>query len=571
MLKIIISCVFILFSPWAFSNSTDSMASNVLVVNPTSQESCQIGHYYAAPENMLVPKTEGRLIPVLRLAAAAADPVQDLHLSAIHFARQNTAIANAYADLSVTGKKAYAQFKRLHEESALTTTSLLESLKQDPQARSYSEAQLAEACDKALDRAYKVANVLPYGNSTERKGLGWIAVSSEDDQPHLPVNIPATPYPQMKMAVQVGKHLVNTRYSFAETLKVLAPAPIVNDRTLPTEAAPTLSENAKVILFLHGMESQVEESLDLFRALQKIARESGENWTVVSMDFPTSGYADQFDHQDISPLSDLGSPRLIPIAFNARGTQNAPVMDFMENFIVSFVDTLEQKMPFKSKIHGVIGGSMGGNMGFRLGRRTDLPWVKNVVSWSPASIWRGLADGGDIFKQVGVATGYNRAGGIKKFLVEDEKKRANFFTQVFGGAIKIGPVTIVPAQPDQWYSSHWPCKADSLQLSRYSRYETYSKNFRLWHWRLGTESLIYSHQTPPDSKIPRYLQNHTRMMLACGVEDDFNFTNICSATKKTASSMVNTPGRAYIFENTGHSVHTERPNYFAGLIADFLR
>ncbi|MBI2520592.1 MAG: alpha/beta hydrolase [Bdellovibrio sp.] len=548
-----------------------SISHNINLITPASEESCEHPYFYQAPPFIL--HRDGRLNKDLRQAALRADPIFNLHKAALRYlegSQESDNFANAYADLSVTGKRSKSNFHVLHYTGKMNEERVLESLLQDPLSAKYSRQQLLDASTRAINRAYKVANVLPYGNTLERRDLGWIAVSGEDDLPYRPVNVPSAEYPQYDLDVMVGPHKVRTRYMIAESFKVSQIPPQVNERTLPRPMTPRLSQDAKVLIFVHGMDSRLEEAVDLFKALQKIAYDRGENWTIIAMDLPSSGYATMLDHRDISPLSALGNPRPLFFGFDAHGKHTVPVLDFMENFIVSFVDTLDQKLNFKNQIMAVIGGSLGGNLTFRLGRRHDLPWLKNVVTWSPASIWRGLADGSDLFKQIGVATAWKRAGGDLKNLEERPHRRYEFFDQAFGGAINIGLVNIVPAQPDQWWRTDWACYKSSRKLSRIDRQEIYNTKFRLWHWRLGAEQLIFSQQTPPDRATPRYMDNHIRMLLACGTRDDFNFTNICSSTKKTAEKMSATPGRALIIKDTGHSIHNERPNYFAGEIVDFL-
>lgn len=520
------------------------IADNIAFVDPKVTESCEETPV-ERPESRLVEKN-GRLIPELRQAARLGDPVSNFEKATEFYARGDEQMGNAYADLAVTGRKSYSQFKKLHEAGALNKPGL----------------------ERALSRAYLVAHVLAFANAPQRKGLGYIAVSGEDDLPGRPVNVPATSYLQHDLEVRVGDKVVNTRYMIAESFKDVPAIPEFRDGQLPSLPSPTLSDNARVLIYVHGMDSRLEEASDLFNSLQKIGKKTGENWTIISMDLPTSGYADQLNHLDISPMEALGRPRLI--GFNAQGTQNVPVLNFIEDFVVNFVNTLDQKVPFKGKIEAVIGGSLGGNLTFRLGRRQDVPWLKNIVTWSPASIWRGLADVADLFKQVGVATGWKRAGGNKKELVEVPQMREKFFEMAFGGALKIGPIEILPAQPDQWWRKSWACFKSSRLLSEIDRQEIYSDKFRLWHWRLGTEQLIFSQQKAPDLTGPRYLDNHVRMLLACGTSDDFNFTNICSSTLKTAKKMISTPGRALIISDTGHSIHNERPNFFAGEIVKFL-
>jgi pimeloyl-ACP methyl ester carboxylesterase len=105
--------------------------------------------------------------------------------------------------------------------------------------------------------------------------------------------------------------------------------------------------------------------------------------------------------------------------------------------------------------------------------------------------------------------------------------------------------------------------------ARLDRQETYDPKFRLWHWRLGAEQLLFSQQLKAlDTNQPLYMQNTTRMLLACGYDDTGG--DLCWHTRAVAWKMTNTPGRALFLHNTGHSIHNERPNWLARNIADFL-
>ena len=552
----------------------NTVASGIERISEPGEEACSAGKFFLPTKSIVVKSGNGRLLPELRASAAQADARQNLLASTLAYLHDDEAMGKAYADLSITGKRGYSHFKTLYHQGQVTEPILLTQLQAQPQSQGFSPEAMLMAVTQTLDRVFRVAHALHELNSPYRAELGYIAVSGEDDEPHRPVNVPTAPYRQYDLAVPVGTHVVHTRYIIADSLHPETPSAPITPITrwrLPEEPQPTLSADAKVLIYVHGMDSRLEEGLDLTKALQKIARETGENWTVVIMDMPTSGYADKIDHTTISPITDIGSGRgFLLFGFNAHGHQNVPVLDFDENFIVSFVDTLDAKIPLKAHLKAVIGGSLGGNMTFRMGRRTDLAWLKSTVTWSPASIWTGLADGSDLFKQIGVVTGWNRAGGDPASVPETDGARNTFFTQAFRDVINFGPIQVVPAQPNQWWRTTWPCFKANKKLARIEREEIYTPNFRLWHWRLGAEQLIFSQQGAPDISRPRYLDNHVRMLLACGKNDHFAFTDICWTTQKVSRRMVNTPGKTLVFENTGHSIHNERPNAFARQIVKFL-
>ncbi|PYP91834.1 MAG: hypothetical protein DMG65_05905 [Candidatus Angelobacter sp. Gp1-AA117] len=527
---------------------------------------------------------EGRLRAELRAAAATArtNPLATLCQAAQSFTRNRPATAdtpsdqafgNALADLSVTGRNAFANFVRLAPRESILDT--------QPGCRGASPA----AMTAALNRAYNVARALRLPHtSTERQSLGWIAVSGEDDQPYRPVNVPSNQggFPEFQTRVDVPKfHIaVNTRYMIAHDphhppVAFTRPAtPLVNGgpgRVVPADPLPALANDAEVILFIHGMDSRLEEANDLTEALHKI---SGHNFTVISMDLPTSGYADNLSHErQIAPIADVRC-------------HNTPLVDFVEEFIVDFVNTLDGQLGgrLKPRIKAVVGGSLGGNMAMRLGRRTDTPWITTVVPWSPAAIWpsmiaRGATDGCDTSWNAGGNLGVQQAlkwGGLEERFRADHETpelRRELFYGGFdfdgGDMVAIFSGNNHKPQAACWFSDGWRCKPDSILAARLDRQETYDANFRVWHWRLGAEQLVFSQQQfSPGTNQPLYLRNTKRMLLFCGVDDVC--ADLCKDTRDVAPKMVNTPGCARFLRHTGHSLDNEHPDYIAREIADFV-
>jgi len=141
------------------------------------------------------------------------------------------------------------------------------------------------------------------------------------------------------------------------------------------------------------------------------------------------------------------------------------------------------------------------------------------------------------------------AGGNPDELVETPDKRPGFFSVAFDKPY-LDPLP-GPTQAETWTSDLWPCKKLSIKAARLDRLETYDQNFRLWHWRLGAEQLIYSHDATGPNGQRLYRSNFIRMMLMCGEQDDFTGAGICSATQNIAADMIFTPGRAIFMKNTG--------------------
>jgi hypothetical protein len=508
-------------------------------------------------------QNEGRLRLDLRAIAGQRNPVLSLCQSAAAFALGNVQDGNAFADLSVTGHHAFAAFRTQPPQYA----QILACLQNDPRTKALPAATLQNAAEAALDRAYRVANFLRTGERgdtsalkaakmKERNALGWIAVSGEDDSPHRPVNVPSSDFPQYDLLV-------------------------------PVEAPRAPADMPKVI--------QVRTRYTIAQSRSPL---TGKNLVVISVDLPTSGYADNLDYHQVSALTDIGTPKLTPspiplpvppgIEFLVPGmpavippgtvippgvplpdfqaTGRTPLLDFIEAFVVHFAETLDQKVPIESNIKAVFGGSLGGNMTFRLGRRQGVPWLPKFVVWSPASIWTSLGAGADLFKHYGVRSAWESADRSRNTPADSDRKL------FFGSWDKaIVPVIIPMAQSDTWTSDFYECKKSSVAGARLDRQETYDQHFLAWHWRLGGEQLLFSHSnTDPATQQPLYMLNQKPMLLGCGLEDHVPFNDICPATQSTASLMRMTPGKALFLDKTGHSLDNERRSFWAQQIIQFL-
>lgn len=469
---------------------------------------------------------EGRLRPELRAAAAAAQPLESLKQATFKFAATpaDAVMGNAFADLSVTGRRSFAAFRQAPPQDAFCQSLIAQK------PANLSATAVLNGCHTALDRAYRVANFLRTGQrgdtpalkvakTNERNALGYIAVSGEDDSPHRPVNVPSSDYAQYDLAVPVDAPLMG---------RVATNSIVVRTRYTVAQS-----------------------------------QQPGRNLVVISVDLPSSGYADNLDYRGISPLEMIGAPKSGNTDFAATGM--TPLLDFVELFIVRFVTTLDQKVPFKNDIKAVMGGSLGGNMTFRLGRRSDTPWFPKFVVWSPASIWDSLGGGMDVLKHQGPLHAWQNANQAMNAPAAGD--RAGFFA-TWDQAIV--PFIIPMAQSDTWTSDYYACKKSSVAAARLDRHETYDHFFLAWHWRLGAEQLLFSQQNlDPASHQPLYSLNHKPMLLGCGTEDHVPYNDICPATQNTAAHML-TPGKALFLEKTGHSLDNERRMFWAQQVVAFL-
>lgn len=514
---------------------------------------------FNSPAAQNIGKNEGRLRSDLRIAAAEADPSKSLRLAAYRYAAGDPVFGQAFADLSVTGRRSFEVFRHTKPQEEVCTLAVRE------RPAALSVVSVTDGCHTALDRAYRVANFLrtgqrgdtPAGKSRktkERRELGWIAVSGEDDQPHRPVNVPSSDYPQYDVDVNVT---AMRSVLFDKNIKVRTRYVIAQSKTANPNSP-------------------------------------GKNLVVISLDLPTSGYTENLNFNVVSPLLDIGHPKwtqlpvplpvppgvefLVPGvpsgAFIPPGvpipdfesTGQTPLLNFIEDFIVNFSNTLEQQNYVnRNSFKAVMGGSLGGNMTFRLGRRSNLPWPKFVV-WSPASIWSSMGEGGDILKHIGPRKAFESAD--KAANQPDDGDRAKFFG---GWDEPILPFLIPMAQSDTWTSDFYPCKLSSVAGARLDRQETYDRWFLAWRWRLGAEQLLYSHQnTDPATHLPLYMLNTKPMLLGCGTEDHVAFNDICPSTQRTAPLMLATPGKALFLDKTGHSLDNERRDFWAREIIKFL-
>jgi pimeloyl-ACP methyl ester carboxylesterase len=532
---------------------------------------------YNNPAGHNLGTNEGRLVPLLRkYAAASGDRMGTLTAAALAILDGNATLGTAIADLSVTGRRNYACFAAASPRDA-ELVQLVRAA--DP---GVSQEAVTEAAVAVLDRAYSVADALRQpSQSTVRQRLGWIALSGEDDLPYRPVNVPSSRFPQYDVTVDIpgpwlAPQSVATRYLVCQT-RGGGTVPRGTNRTLPPAAIPVLAADAKVFLYVHGMDSRAEEAEQMCEALIAVGQRDGVNYALLAMDLPTSGYATHVNHSQLSPIDAIGRAKHFGVIpdFTDYGLHNVPLLEFVEQFVVSFVEAVDEEIVvsggsvFSDHIVALVGGSLGGSMSLRFGRRTDLKWLRQIIGWSPASIWTSLADGADILKHQAPRTTWLNAGGDRSVIPEKPGDRAAFFAGVFDKPTS--PVD--PANPLMWYRDDWPCIKSAIVADRLDRLEMYDPLFRLWHWRLACEQLIYSHQQSNASASAEllYLHNVVPMALLCGTRDAWPYADICPTTQTVSARMVNTPGYAVYVHDTGHSIHNERPNFLASVMVDFIQ
>jgi len=498
----------------------------------------------------MVVGSEWRLIKGLRDAASSGSSLTILTEAVVAQVQEAlspapTGLGMALADLAVTGRRAFGDFLwTVPQEGGPIEAAAMAKLSALGTS-GVTAALISEATSEVLDRAYQVAWFLRA--QTDRGGLGWIAVSGEDDLPHRPVNVPRTPFPQHDLYFSVPGNLgevpVQTRFAIATAADPPPPAalPPPSRDLPPVLAEPTLPEADQIILFINGSDSRLEEANDLIPKLVRLPDGRPSGFSVLSLDLPGSGYASLIDHTEVGPWSPH-DPELA-------------LLPFMEKFIIRFVAALSTRLGdpglVESRLAAVVGGSLGGNLALWLARRKG-PWVGNVVAWDPGSVWRN----DDVWLHAGIVGATPRVG-------QDETaaSRDAFFASAFDERMP------TQTQPEQWYRDDWPAKQQYITMARLDRRETYTSQYRRWHWRVSLEELMWTWQAP--DLIQEF---KSRILLGAGSADDIWPAHIFKNTQELAAEMklAGTDGDTFFFDNTGHSVHSERPEALAGKIMAFL-
>jgi pimeloyl-ACP methyl ester carboxylesterase len=393
------------------------------------------------------------------------------------------------------------------------------------------------------------------------------------------------PFPQFDIEVPTpnsGGALLNltTRYVIATPASVAAAAKAQNlppglppspTRVIPGISAPSIPPDHEVILFIHGHDSRAEECADLVGPLIQTGLQFGKKYAVIGFDLPSNGYSTMIDHTSVAP-SNATHFDTDPLSGSAA---TWPLLDFLDQFVISFVGALDQQVPIKNRTALILGGSLGANLCLRLGERNDQSWIKHIAAWSPGSVWPSFNHG---FLDPGLSLNF-----VQGWMEEDEAidgvpRRVRFFYRAFDSPTGLSG----PTQPLQWYRCDWKCKegqpicqAAYIADDRQQRQEIYNQYFRRWHWRVALEELLYSHTKPSQGNAGNpaaTIQINT--LLISGQADDFPHAQIYTNTKFLAKQMMSyeprVPGDSLFLLDTGHSIHNERPLLLARQIVSFL-
>ena len=523
-----------------------------------------------------------RLIPTLRAVAARRDAERalvDSALARVQAARARETsgptieLSNAMADLAVTGRAAYRQFRAL----APTEDSLLAATMSPPRrvfTRPLTEREVRAALRGTLDRAYRVVWALtaaPEHRAELRGSLGWIAVSPEDDAPHSPVNIggAADPVGEINFAEMGQPISCRVSIKLGGALPAL-PSPGESIRTFPTEAYQQFQQLLShrrdhyddLILFIHGLGSRIEEGDRFKQRLIDHGRARGKRYAVLSLDLPGFGYSSRLTFDAVV----RGRPARFDIA-RPSSRSSFPFLTLYRECLAQLSNRIAGGFQY------VVGGSLGGNLTLRLAEaRNDrthiLPdTIRKFLSWSPASIWESYErsrlvvdpNGGTHYDHVKHEMVRQSRDSMNE--LEKPESRHAWFDWIQRGTKVWGP----------FRAGGWVGKADLSKDTLLYLTEMYGPEWRRTFWATSHEQLIFSHQEPLARRDQWNFKTINRPLYIISGEKDVNipldyFNNVDKVTK----ACPDVPGRRMLLRRTGHSVHEERPDLLASHAVRFF-
>jgi pimeloyl-ACP methyl ester carboxylesterase len=576
---------------------------------PNAPPTKQAPGYFIGSAALQDASREGGLMPVLRNVAALRDGNAILKLvadlSVYQFIKPPPPplptppppyaqeLLTAMTQLAVTGSAAFAAW------AAAPTLDLTPYLNATWVPKGLSAANAATINTKIIGDFNAALQAVrnPGAGINEpalRGGMAssWIAVSAEDDAPDFPVNVFIAPYPQFHLAITVDGHPLNIRY-------ILASSQL--DGTVLTE--PFIPPGNEIVLFIHGEGSRAEEACDFIPALFSVGADARRSFTVVSLDLPGSSYSTMIAHTTVSPMPQASTfLGLIELS----GFAGSPILDFVEKTIVTFVETL--LVPLGNPITAVMGGSLGGHMSLRLAAG-QYDWVKSVLAWSPASVedYTTPICAVDLPNRV-LADPALAALAMEPENLNQIDSRIDFFSRVWdentfpprNWAVKVIGVALalwlssliggvfswflfdcilgsllllpgVPPQPHMWYRDDWgpvlpgakfgQAKEIYIAESRLDRHEIYGIVSRQWHWRICEEILGFTF----DALAP---QINKPLLFMAGELDNYPDAHFVQHVSRLAQTLTG-PGYCLTVQDTGHSIHAERPYFLANQLVNF--
>lgn len=532
----------------------------------------------------------GRLAMWLRSAAATRNPLEILGRAVVArfmppYTGNVEAESNALADLAVTGRAAYAAFcaNRIDDAALIKYV--------QPKLPGKSQQQLQDAVRKVLDHAYTVAWALrgsPSQRSELRPKLGWIAISGEDDPPHVPVNLPCCDAYMGELEVADG----SSRLTLRATLRLPdnpVPEPLPGNylRQIPKATAFTDALNNReaagydaLFLFVHGLASRCEEAETFKKLLIARGVVLGRRYAVLSVDMPGMGYSPRLDIDSLISRRTHGGFHGFKLPNGADS--HFPLLGLYRDTLVQICNNVPGGVQY------VMGGSLGGNMTLWLAADpmfTELAPANNkpssiisFLAWSPASIWEsyersrdtpfeGNGTHLDVFKNTMKKKSYARMQER-----ETENTRWHFFE--------------IPQRGEEVLGVHinggwgYPPNKENILIQS----ELYSEQYRRTFWAAGYEQVVFSHQEPlaPLGGVPfktwPFKTIRKPLFLASGAKDNGSglpgmgrLADIYDPVIAVTEACPEVQGQRLLLLETGHSIHDEQPDLLAEKINAFLK
>lgn len=126
----------------------------------------------------------------------------------------------------------------------------------------------------------------------------------------------------------------------------------------------------------------------------------------------------------------------------------------------------------------------------------------------------------------------------------------------------INNLETVPPQPQMWYRPRWESTPTYITESRLDRREIYNEKFRQWHWRICQEMVGFRF----DSLKPKMTKP---LLLMVGEIDNYPQVHFLSNVRDFAATLIGPAQGGLTIQETGHSIHNERPSFLARQVLNF--
>jgi alpha-beta hydrolase superfamily lysophospholipase len=320
-------------------------------------------------------------------------------------------------------------------------------------------------------------------------------------------------------------------------------------------------------LLLHGLGSRLEETDALAAALSRRGVES------IAVDLPNHGHSGRI------PFG------LLRIDMTRTGHASSGPFHALD-VVTAFVSRLGTALPrafaelrLAERMHAIAGGSLGGALALRSALARPR-WLRRVIAWSPGTVWTSFLDDPHHTKRLALEPGWTRLFGNRTPILRvrepedaDGRRRGEYIRGALFGRIPGATAPIVKT----WWRAGDYAEARRVRVDEALavRRELYDEWHRRWCSALEHDQMTSSlrKRGGPFGSWP-WDRIRLPVLLMAGASDDVPQTRMseaCGLLAERARDHGRPGGRYVLFENTGHSIHDERPRMLAANIAAFLR